>query len=269
MEIFLSSNIKLLRKRKKKTQDDVASMIGIKRVSYTGIELGNSFPGIEVLLKLSDYFAVSVDSLLRIDLAQLSGFQLSELERGNDVFIRGTNLRVLATSTDDNDDENIELVPEKAKAGYTTGYADPEYISELPRFQLPFLSKEKKYRAFQIKGDSMLPIREGAWIVCEFVLDWHSILSGKPYILLTYDEGVVFKIVDNLIQDEGILRLFSLNPIYEPYDVKITDVREVWSFVNYISDEIPEYEDSNIDLEKKVDELSKDLELIKLRLGKK
>ena len=269
MEIFLASNIKLLRKRRKRTQDDVATVIGIKRVTYTGIELGNSFPSIEVLLKLSDYFGISVDSLLRTDLSMLSGYQLSELERGNDVFIRGTNLRVLATTTDDDDDENIELVPEKAKAGYTTGFADPEYISELPRFQLPFLSKAKKYRAFQIKGDSMLHIREGSWIVCEFVQDWHSIISGKPYILLTYNEGVVFKIVDNLIQDEALLRLYSLNPFYEPYDVKINDVREVWSFVNFISDDIPEYEDTNSDLEKKVDELSKDLELIKLRLGRK
>ena len=52
-------------------------------------------------------------------------------------------------------------------------------------------------------------------------------------------------------------------------DVNISDVREVWSFVNFITDEIPEYEDSNIDLEKKVDELSKDLEMIKLSLGRK
>jgi transcriptional regulator with XRE-family HTH domain len=267
MDIFLASNIKLLRKRKKRTQDDVATVVGIKRVTFTGIELGNAFPSIEVLIKLSDYFGVSVDSLLRTDLNRLSGFQLSELERGNDVFIRGSNLRVLATTTDDNNEENIELVPEKAKAGYTTGFADPEYISELPRFQLPFLSKGKKYRAFQIKGDSMLPIQEGSWVVCEFIQDWHSILSGKPYILLTYNDGVVFKIVDNLIQDEGLLRLYSLNPIYQPYDVKITDVREAWAFVNVISDEFPENE--GIDLVKKVDELSKDLELIKQKLGKK
>ena len=35
--------------------------------------------------------------------------------------------------------DNIELVPVKAKAGYTAGYNDPEFISSLPTFQLPFL----------------------------------------------------------------------------------------------------------------------------------
>ncbi|MCK7533611.1 MAG: hypothetical protein MZV63_22560 [Marinilabiliales bacterium] len=33
---------------------------------------------------------------------------------------------------------------------------------------------------------------------------------------------------------------YSLNPLYEPYEVHINDVREIWKFVNYISDELPE-----------------------------
>ena len=160
MEIFLAANILLLRKRKKRTQDVVAFAVNVKRSTYTGIEIGNSFPGIEVLINLSNYFGVSIDTLLRVDLRKFSEFQLSELERGNDVYIRGTHLRVLSKTTDHLDTENIELVPEKAKAGYMAGYADPEYINELPKFQLPFLSKNKKYRSFQITGDSMLPIPE-------------------------------------------------------------------------------------------------------------
>jgi len=54
------------------------------------------------------------------------------------VYIKGSNLRVLATTVDIANNENIEMVAEKAKAGYTTGYADPEFISELPVFQFPF-----------------------------------------------------------------------------------------------------------------------------------
>ena len=131
MEIYLSSNILLLRKRKKKTQDDVAFAVEINRSTYTNIEIGNSLPSIDVLISLSNSFGVSVDTLLKIDLKKLSEFQLSELERGFDVYIRGSQLRILSTTTDSNNAENIELVPEKAKAGYTTGYADPEYISEL------------------------------------------------------------------------------------------------------------------------------------------
>jgi transcriptional regulator with XRE-family HTH domain len=265
MDIFFASNIKLLRKRRGRTQDDVAAATGIKRPTLSGYENSGVFPGVEALVILSNHFKVSVDTLLKVDLNKLSAFQLSELERGNDVFIRGTNIRVLATTLNSADEENIELVPEKAKAGYSTGYADPEYISDLPKFRLPFLSKNKKFRTFQITGDSMLPIPNGSWVTGEFVQDWYTINSGKPYIIMTLEEGVVFKIVDNLIQDEGKLRLYSLNPLYKPYDVAVADIKEVWCFNHFICSEIPEADSGN-HLTQKVFELSREIEAIKQRL---
>ena len=86
---------------------------------------------------------------------QLSESQFTDLQNGFDVFIRGSKLRVIATTVDSDNNDNIEFVNEKAKAGYVNCFADPEYIGKLPVFQLPFLSKEKKYRAFTIEGDSM------------------------------------------------------------------------------------------------------------------
>jgi transcriptional regulator with XRE-family HTH domain len=266
MAIFFASNIKLLRKKRGRTQDDVAVAINIKRPTLSGYENSGVFPSIESLIALSNYFKVSIDTLLKIDLNKLSEFQLSELERGNDVFIRGTNIRVLATTINAADEENIELVPEKAKAGYATGYADPEYIIDLPKFQLPFLSRSKKYRTFQVSGDSMLPVPEGAWVTGEFIQDWYTINSGKPYIIITLEDGVVFKIVDNLIQDEGKLRLYSLNPLYKPYDVVVADIKEVWRFTHFISSEIPEADNSGNHLNQKVFELSREIEAIKEQL---
>lgn len=266
MEVFFASNLKLLRKRKGRTQDDVAVATDIKRPTLSGYENSGVFPSVEALIALSDYFKVSIDTLVKVDLTRFSEFQLSELERGNDVYMRGTNIRVLASTVSPNAEENIEMVPEKAKAGYTTGYADPEFIVDLPRFQLPFLSKSKKYRAFQITGDSMLPIPEGSWITTEFVQDWHTVTSGKPYIILTLGDGVVFKIVDNLIQDEGKLRLYSLNPLYKPYDVPVSDIKEVWRFVHFISTEIPEREASGSNLTLTVYEMKREMEEMKRKL---
>ncbi len=267
MEVFFASNLKLLRKRKGRTQDDVSAAIDIKRPTLSGYENSGVFPGVEALISLSDYFKVSIDTLVRVDLSMFSEFQLSELERGNDVYIRGTNIRILATTVDRNAEENIELVPEKAKAGYSTGYADPEFISDLPRFYLPFLSQNKKYRTFQISGDSMLPVPDGSWVTAEFVQDWHSIISGKPYVILTLGDGVVFKIVDNLLQDEGKLRLYSLNSFYTPYDVFVTDIKEIWRFTHLISNEIPESDNSGNELSRKVFELSREMDIIKKRMS--
>lgn len=265
--MYLASNILLLRKRKGRTQDDVAVSVNIKRSTYTGLETGKSLPSIEVLIALSNYFNIAVDTLLRIDIQKLSLFQLSELERGNDVFIRGANIRVIATTVNKKNEENIDLVPEKAKAGYALGFADPEYINELPKFYLPFLSKGKKYRAFQITGDSMLPVPEGALITTEFIQDWYNILSGKPYIIVTLNDGVVFKIVDNLIQNEGKLVLHSLNKLYKSYEVHVSDIKEVWKFVNFISSEIPDSVSSSENLNQKLIELTKEVEMIKHKIN--
>lgn len=266
MDMYLASNLLLLRKRGKYTQEAIASAINIKRSTYTGIEVGNSLPSIEVLVALSNFFNIAIDTLLKVDMQKLSSYQMSELEHGNDLFIRGSNIRVISTTINTKGEENIELVPEKAKAGYTLGYADPEYISELPRFQLPFLSKNKKYRAFQISGDSMLPIPEGSWITGEFVQDWHAIPSGKPHIILTLNDGIVFKVVDNLIQDEGKLRLYSLNSLYQPYDVNVTDIKEVWRFVNFISTDIPFPANSDEMLKQKLLDLTNEVDAIKKKM---
>jgi transcriptional regulator with XRE-family HTH domain len=267
--MYFTSNLKFLRKRKRRTQEDVSAALGIKRPTYNGYENGVAEPSIDTLIACSKYFNISIDSLVRVDLTKLSEFQLGELERGNDAYLSGTKLRVLATAVNKDNEDNIELVSEKAKAGYATGFADPEYIQELPMFQLPFLSKQKKYRTFQITGDSMLPIPDKAWITGQFIQDWRNIVSGHAYIVLTLDEGVVFKIAENLINEENKLRLYSLNPIYQPYDLHVSQIREIWQFVNYISSELPSPMEPKDQLALTIDAIRDDLRTIKEALGKK
>jgi transcriptional regulator with XRE-family HTH domain len=238
--MYFSSNIKLLRKRRGRTQDDVAHTLNMKRSTLSGYENQVAQPGIEALLAFSQYFNIAIDTLIRVDLSSLSESQLSQVEHGYDVYLKGSKLRVLATTVDNANNENIEMVNEKASAGYTQGFADPDFIRVLPTFQLPFLSRNKKYRTFQISGDSMLPIPDKSWVTGEYVENWTLLRSNYPYIVLTLDDGIVFKVVENRIRQEGKLRLISLNPLFEPYEIDASAVREVWKFVHYISSEVPE-----------------------------
>ena len=264
--MYFHSNIKLLRKRRNKTQDDLATILQMKRSTLSGYENRVAEPGIEVLLQFAKYFNMAVDTLLKVDLSGLSESQLYQLENGDDVFLRGGNLRILSSTVDSSNEENIELVNEKARAGYTNGFADPEYISELPVFNLPFLSKDKKYRTFQLNGDSMLPIPDKAFVTGEFVLDWNGIVTGEACIVLTLDDGIVFKVVENKIADEGRLTLYSLNPVYEPFDVMVKDIREVWKFVHFISQELPEPVLPENELVRTVAGLKQDMQRIKNRV---
>jgi transcriptional regulator with XRE-family HTH domain len=266
--MYFASNIKFLRKRRDRTQDDVAAALNLKRSTLSGYENGVAQPGIEILISFSGYFNMSIDTLLKIDMSRLSESQLGELERGYDAYIKGSNLRVLITSVNSENRENIELVGEKAKAGYTTGYADPEYIGELPVFTLPFLSGKRKYRTFQLKGDSMHPIPDGSWVTGEFLQDWMNIVNGKAYIVFTLNDGIVFKILENNILKDGKLILYSLNPLYEPYEVHVNEVKEIWKFVNYISSELPEPVLPEKQIFQSIAAMKNDLQRIKAKLGK-
>jgi hypothetical protein len=109
----------------------------------------------------------------------------------------------------------------------------------------------------------MMPVPHGAWVTGEYVQNWGSIVTGHGYIVLTIDDGIVFKIVENLIEQEKKFRLYSLNPVYDPYDVAITEVKEVWKFVHYISSEIPDPAIPQDELLKTIAGLKKDVNLLK------
>lgn len=262
--MFFNTNLRLLRKRKGLTQEDLAREIRTTRSTVNNYENGIA-PSLENLLLMADFFGISMDTLLRTDMSKLSAFQLLQLERGHDSYVRGTHLRVLATTVDSDNRENIELVSHKAKAGYTAGYNDPEFISGLPTFQLPFLTRERKYRMFQLDGDSMLPIPDKAWVVGEFLQNWNEIRDGHAYIFLTRDDGIVFKVAYNQIRKKKNLLLRSLNPIYSPYEIDAQNILEVWRFVNYFSSELPEQTPDLRSLIGKLDALKNEAEMMMAR----
>lgn len=264
---FFANNIKFLRKRKKRTQDDVAFALDMKRSTLSGYENEVAQPSVNVLVQFSGYFKIAIDTLVKVDFSALAESQLSQIERGFDVFVKGSNIRILASTIDQENNENIELISEKAKAGYKSGFADPDYIKVLPTFQLPFLSRQKKYRTFQISGDSMLPIPDASYVTGEYIIDWNTIRDKHPYIILTLDDGVVFKVVENKIRDEKKLSLHSLNSLYDSYDIDIVDVKEIWKFVHYISSEMPEPNQEKQDLADTVKQLRREVIAIQTRLN--
>jgi transcriptional regulator with XRE-family HTH domain len=261
--VSIGSNLKVLRKRNKMSQEEVAQSLGWTRSTYSGYENGVAQPSLEGVVLLSDFYNVTTDSLLKKDLGVLSEKQLTDLLEGTNVDVKGQHLRVLTTVVDAEEEELIELVPMKASAGYTDGYADPDYLKVLPTFYLPFLSKQKKYRSFPIKGDSMPPVVEGSYVVAEYVQNWMSVRSGTPCIVVTKEDGIVFKIVHNLLETSKSFQLCSTNTFYAPYLVHANDILEIWKFVNYISPELPEVRMDDEGLSKSIQALQKEVHSLK------
>jgi len=260
---MIANNIKMLRKRAKRSQEEMATTLGLTRSSYSGYENNVAEPNIATLNNISKFYGITLDDLVNKDFSSYTESEWSIIDRGIYADTQGGRLRVLTAVLDQNNEEVIEMIPQAARAGYVSGYADPEYLKVLPTFSLPFLSKEKKYRSFPIEGDSMPPVSDGSFVTAEFIQNWNTIKSGTPCIVVTKSDGIVFKIVNNLIDSQKSLQLCSTNPLYPPYMVHANEILEVWKFVNYIAKELPNIEVKESDLVNSVREIQREVSELK------
>lgn len=67
-KIYFSTNLSYLRKRSNLTQEEVAEGVGLGRPTISLYEIGAREPTLKTLVKLSQYFSVSIDDLLLKDL---------------------------------------------------------------------------------------------------------------------------------------------------------------------------------------------------------
>ncbi len=242
----IGANIKFLRKTKNLTQQQFAEALNIKRSMVGAYEEERAKPKMDNLKRIANFFGISVDELVS---ERISQKWLDEREKrmASEKELKAGNLRVLSITVDKEDNENIELVPVKASAGYINGYSDPEFVKELPRFYLPML-KGGTYRAFEIKGDSMLPLFPGTIIVGEYVDNWKDIKNNDTYLVISKNDGIVYKRIQNKLKENKTLILKSDNKAYEPYSIHVDDILEVWKAKAYISMNFPEPDtDTSID----------------------
>ena len=211
----IKESIKGIRKMLGLTQEQFASELGIKRSLIGAYEEGRAEPRLELLSKMAELGGISVDSLMNT--RSLSNAKLVDTKRFRN---------------------SIALVPIKAAAGYWKGFDDPDVISELPLISIPFLGSGD-YRAFEIEGDSMLPVEPGTIVIGERVNNLGEIESGKTYVIVSASEGVVYKRV--FIRDKSgqELELASDNTAYKKFCLQPGDILEVWRAIVLITQTIP------------------------------
>lgn len=264
--MFLSKNLKYLRERNnRQTQENLANALGITRSAVSSYEDGRAEPKLVVMNRLAQYFNITLDQLLNVDLMKMED---DDIIRQKEVskYASAHNLRILTITVDKEDNENIEFVPEKARAGYTHGFADAEYLSNLPKYHLPFLPKGFTYRAFEISGDSMPPLQSGTVVIGQFVDNWNDIRDGQVCVVVSKTDGVVLKKVTNRAQERGVFLLRSTNINYEPYEIPVTEIIEIWKFVAYISKDFPEETHSVHELKMAFSRLQEEVQ--ELKVGK-
>ncbi len=144
----------------------------------------------------------------------------------------GLHIRQLTISTDDTGMERIIHVPFAAQAGYGRLHGDPEYISELPAYQLPDPQfRSGTYRSFEISGSSMEPtLRTHDIVIASFVEPryWiQAIKNGQLHVIVTHQDVIIKRTVNKLKTDQ-VLECHSDNPDFQPFTIPAEDIREMW-----------------------------------------
>ncbi|MEP6676175.1 MAG: XRE family transcriptional regulator [Ferruginibacter sp.] len=212
-------NLKYLRKLRGWTQEEFAIKLGIKRSLIGAYEEERADPRLDVMEILCEMFKLTLDDLMRKDLSNTA----------NNYIAKRRQMKMMTA-----DRNVIHFVPVKAAAGYLAGYADTEFIDELNTFTLPMLTGGN-YRAFEIIGDSMLPTPSGSIIVGEKVDSIEDVKNNMPYIVVSRNEGIVYKRIVKSNKTKNKVSLVSDNPQYQPYQVNAEDIVELWQAQSVIS----------------------------------
>jgi transcriptional regulator with XRE-family HTH domain len=267
MEVLHKKNLVYLRKKEGLSQEQLAQALGYARSMYKEYEYEKQHDT-AFLLKISRHFDISINDFLEKDLEEQDKWRQENEMESMDV----GGLKVLTITVNEKQKENIEFVPIKAKAGYLAGHADPQFILSLKRFHLP-LTSAGTFRAFEIDGDSMPPHQNGSIIIGRYVDSWHEVKNLKTYVVVTKDEGVVYKRILNKVREKGHLVLMSDNPLYPPSVKKMADIAEIWEYHCHIgfnaSDRYAQAVDERV--LNKIDELSLEVaelgNIVKGKLG--
>jgi len=208
-------------------------------------------PGYDVLMAIIKEFDINPDYLFGKSQHMLN----IETETSNQTYAGIPQV----VSADTKGDENIVFVSQKARAGYLNGYGDTEYVEHLPIFKFPTLN-EGSYRCFEVEGNSMYKtLCDGDLVIGSFVEDIENIRSGRIYVIVSKNDGVVIKRVINRIKEHSILVLKSDNKDYPMYSIPQEDIIEIWYVRMYASRQMTD----SADIYNRLDQLETELTLIK------
>jgi transcriptional regulator with XRE-family HTH domain len=251
-----SDNITFLRGKKNMTQQELADLLILTRSRYVAYEYGRSEPPNEILIRISKFYNISIDLLLTVDVRKFSVDEIMELP---------DNRIVLPIRVDQDGNDQIEIIPQKASMGYLNGYGDPEYIESLETISLPFL-KGGKFRAFPADGDSMPPYKNGTYIVGKYVENLSDLKTDRTYVFITTNDGISYKRFQ-FHEADGIW-VKADNNFYQPYKIALPEIKEIWEFAcsintkEYEPDEFSEHHIQNF-----ITEIKTDIKQIKEKIG--
>lgn len=260
---FFGKNIRKIRKEKKLSQHNFANLFDLKRVTLGAYEEERSEPRLATLIKIANYFSISIDDLLTKDLTK-------------------TNLENNLTFPNLDNFTKIPCITTTKESDYCKFYKDSNFIEGLPKLQLPIFNTkkdtnpfnqdvifsnldnpEKKLRGYIISNLDMFhnntgykpqDVVIGEWVKKEL---FHKIENGSLVIIIL-EETILFRKF-HFSSNKIILK--ASNKTAADLYIEPAEINEIWQVKYNFFKRIPE--NKNIEIEKKLNFLEE--EFMKLR----
>ncbi len=249
----IGKNIKKIRSVKGLSQQAFADIFNLKRATMGAYEEERSEPKIETVIKIANYFSISIDDLLTKELT------VNSLVQFKDEFTTAT------LSKTKNNLPNIPCITIAYNEQYTTEINNNKFIDGLPKLSLP-INPDKKFRAFEVTNLEMTTHDRGFYpkdiVVGEFVPK--SVipkLNNGTLVFCVFGNQIIFRRL-YITKNNLVLRADHINI----KDIEITnnDVLELWRVRYVFCRRIPDFSNH---LEDQLVLLHHEISQIKEKLG--
>ncbi|PIF44886.1 phage repressor protein C with HTH and peptisase S24 domain [Chryseobacterium sp. 52] len=164
---------------------------------------------------------------------------------------------------DSHSQDNIALVPQTLKAGYLSGYNDPNFIKKLPSYRMPGLNNGV-FRMFEVEGNSMFPtLPNKSYVVGQFVDNWETgIKDNQIYAIISneIEDGLIKRCTNRIKKYNNLICKSDNRRNFPTQNIEPSSIKEIWEIKLHLNFQLPDpadiYDRMN-DLEAEIQEIKR------------
>ena len=208
---FFGKNIKKIRVIKGLSQQAFAELFSLKRATLGAYEEGRSEPKIDTIIKVANYFSISIDDFLTKEVT------VNQLLRFNGGITTDIN-QIVKTSF-----KEIPFVNALNTKLFVANFKTSQSYSSLPTIRVP-VEKDLNFLAFMVKDLFMVSGEEGLFpndVVIGESTNTDALIDGDVVIALVDDELLIRRFT---ISDRGyelVADHIHIPSIYIPFDTVV------------------------------------------------
>ncbi|APU69491.1 helix-turn-helix domain-containing protein [Christiangramia flava] len=245
---FFGKNIRKIRNVKKLSQQAFAELFDLKRATLGAYEEERSEPKLETIIKIANYFSITIDDLLTKELTINKLLKFKEDLPYSNSFYEDLMSR-------------IPCIFPQTEFEYIRNYHQEEFINSLPCVKLPLQSTQKR-RAFVISTSEMASKSSGIQPNDMVVGEWLDLensenISTAPLVMVITEKRLILR---NLTISGSKIVLSTQQPGYEDILLKKEEILELWEIKQIFMNQLPQPEN---DLKGKLSNLEEEINKLK------